>query len=51
MPVSAITSGSRVTSTNRLHYAVTAEQVARVPEEQRQAFTLLVGLAQQQDVR
>lgn len=51
MPVNAITSRSSAAAPpQRIHYAITRTQLDALPEEQQQAFALLLGLAQQQDV-
>lgn len=54
MPVTSIASvatrAAAAAPPPRIHYAITREQVNALPEERRQAFALLVGLAQQQDV-
>lgn len=53
MPVSAVAPrapSSFTTGPQRVQYLLTAEQVSRLPEEQRNAFKLLTGLANQQDV-
>ncbi|MHB8875326.1 MAG: hypothetical protein ACYC8T_16700 [Myxococcaceae bacterium] len=51
MPVSGVSSGSAgAGQTNRIHYYLTKDEVAALPEQQRNAFKLLVGLAKRQNV-